>query len=382
VLDRAVKGVHVPLSRIWSCRMDTATTDEVVIDRNGSAGIVRLNRPRALNSLTLQMVRAIAVALEGFATDPEIGSVIILGEGERGFCAGGDIRALHQSGRTESGDASTFWREEFLLNHAIANYPKPYVALMDGITMGGGVGLSAHGSHRIVTERTRLAMPETGIGYFPDVGASWLLPRAPGKTGTWLGLTGHEIGAADAIHANLADHLVHSADLPELIHAIGRLSGRASAAEVHAAVAPFARPPVESMLAANGEVIDRAFGGETVEEILELLAAEEGDFAAATLKVIATRSPTSLKLTFKLLRAGADSASLAECLERELGACLTILHSPDFYEGIRAAVIDKDRKPVWSPSSLADIDDDMIDRFFTPPELPLFDKQDRKEPQQ
>jgi enoyl-CoA hydratase len=362
--------------------MQTVTSDGVLVGRNGSAGTIRLNRPKALNSLTLLMVRAIALALEQFALDPEIGSVIILGEGERGFCAGGDIRALHQSGRSESGDASSFWREEFLLNHAIANYPKPYVALMDGITMGGGVGLSAHGSHRIVTERTRLAMPETGIGYFPDVGASWLLPRAPGKSGTWLGLTGHEIGAADAIYANLADHFVHSAELPEMIGAIGRLSGRTSAADVHAAIAPFAQSPGESMLAANGELMDRAFGEDTVEEILGLLAAAEGDFAAATLKVIATRSPTSLKLTLRLLRAGADSANLAECLERELGACLQILHSPDFYEGIRAAVIDKDRKPVWSPPSLADVDGEMIARFFTPPEPPLFDRQDRKEPQQ
>jgi enoyl-CoA hydratase len=361
--------------------MQTGITDEVLVDRQGSAGKIRLNRPRALNSLTVEMVRAITEALDEFADDPEIGSVVILGEGDRGLCAGGDIRALHQSGRAERGGASTFWREEFLLNHAIANYPKPYVALMDGITMGGGVGLSAHGSHRIVTERTRLAMPETGIGYFPDVGASWLLPRAPGKTGTWLGLTGHEIGADDAIHANLADHFVPSTDLADLVDTIASLSNRASAAEVHAVIAAFARPPAEGMLFANGEMIERVFGGETVEEILGLLAAEDGDFAEATAKVIATRSPTSLKLTLRLLRAGAESASLAECLERELGACMQILHSPDFYEGIRAAVIDKDRRPAWSPSTLADVDDETIGRFFTPPESPLFDKQDRKEPQ-
>ena len=160
------------------------STDEVIIERQGSAGIIRLNRPKALNSLTLPMVRVVTSALEEFAIDPAIATVIVKGEGERGFCAGGDIRLLHQSGKEGSDGAETFWREEFQLNHAISRYPKPYIVLMDGITMGGGVGLSAHGSHRVVTERTRLAMPETGIGYFPDVGATWLLPHAPGEAGT------------------------------------------------------------------------------------------------------------------------------------------------------------------------------------------------------
>jgi len=226
------------------------STDEVIIERRGSAGIIRLNRPKALNSLTLPMVRTITSALEEFAIDPAIAAVIVKGEGERGFCAGGDIRLLHQSGKEGSDGAKTFWREEFRLNHAISRYPKPYVVLMDGITMGGGVGLSAHGSHRIVTERTRLAMPETGIGYFPDVGATWLLPRAPGEAGTWLGLTGLAVDAPDALHAGFADHCVASSALPVLIDAIAALPASASAADVHALIKTMATDAGESAIVA------------------------------------------------------------------------------------------------------------------------------------
>ncbi|MEZ2221089.1 enoyl-CoA hydratase/isomerase family protein [Rhizobium sp. RCC_161_2] len=348
------------------------STDEVIIERRGSAGLIRLNRPQALNSLTLSMIRAIAPALDGFAVDPFIASVIVKGEGERAFCAGGDIRLLHQSGKEKSEGAEAFWREEFRLNHAIAHYPKPYVVLMDGITMGGGVGLSAHGSHRVVTERTRLAMPETGIGYFPDVGATWLLPRAPGEAGTWMGLTGLIISAADAIHAGLADHAVASLDLPALIEAIAALPAAASPADVHRAISAMALDTGTSRLTANREAIDQAFAHNTVEDILQALAQEPGDFAAETADVIATRSPTSLKLTLRLLRAGRASASLAECLNRELGACLGILYNPDFYEGVRAAVIDKDRNPKWSPAVLGEVDAASIDRFFVPAQPPLF----------
>ncbi|MGV1759371.1 enoyl-CoA hydratase/isomerase family protein [Rhizobium sp. A22-96] len=347
-------------------------TDEVIIERRGSAGIISLNRPKALNSLTLRMVRAVALALEDFAADPAIASVIVKGEGERGLCAGGDIRLLHQSGKDGSDEAETFWREEFRLNHAISRYPKPYVVLMDGITMGGGVGLSAHGSHRVVTERTRLAMPETGIGYFPDVGATWLLPRAPGEAGTWMGLAGLAIDAADALHAGFADHCVASSALPTLVDAIATLPASASVQDVHALIKTVATHAGESRLAVNRDLIDRAFAGDTVEGILQALGREPGEFAAETAGVIASRSPTSLKLTLRLLRAGRASANLAECLDRELGACMGILYNPDFYEGVRAAVIDKDRNPKWSPASLTEVTMESIDRFFVPAQPPLF----------
>ncbi len=348
------------------------STDEVIIERRGSAGIVRLNRPKALNSLTLPMVRIIASALKDFAVDPAVASVIVTGEGERGFCAGGDIRLLHRSGKEGSDGAETFWREEFRLNHAISRHSKPYVVLMDGITMGGGVGLSAHGSHRVVTERTRLAMPETGIGYFPDVGATWLLPRAPGEAGTWMGLTGLTVEAADVIHAGFADHYVMSSALPALMDAVAALPAVASAADVHALIRTMAADAGESRLAANRDMIDRAFSADTVEGILAALADEPGEFAEEAAGVIASRSPTSLKLTLRLLRAGRTSANLAECLNRELGACRGILYNHDFYEGVRAAVIDKDRNPKWSPASLAEVTVADLDRFFVPAQPPLF----------
>ncbi|MBY5745165.1 enoyl-CoA hydratase/isomerase family protein [Rhizobium leguminosarum] len=343
---------------------------EVIIERRGTAAIIRLNRPRALNSLTLPMIRTITAALQDFADDPEAASVVMTGEGERGFCAGGDIRALHESARAGDGLAGTFWREEFRLNHIIASYPKPYVALMDGITMGGGVGLSSHGRHRVVTERTRLAMPETGIGYVPDIGATWLLPRGPGEAGTWLGLTGLDIGAADAIHARLADLQIASSRLGEVIDALSGLP-RASSGDVDAVLQTLSEPQGESRLRQNAAVIDRAFRFDSVEEILATLAEEEGEFAAETLRVLLTRSPTSLKLALRLLRAGRRSASLAECLGRELGACLQMLDNPDFFEGIRAAVIDKDRNPKWSPASVEAVEVARVEHFLKPAEPPL-----------
>ncbi|MDO3434746.1 enoyl-CoA hydratase/isomerase family protein [Rhizobium sp. CBN3] len=344
---------------------------EVIIERRGTAGIIRLNRPRALNSLTLPMIRALAEALQGFASESDVASVVITGEGERGFCAGGDIRALHESARAGNDLAGTFWREEFRLNHMIAVYPKPYVALMDGITMGGGVGLSSHGRHRIVTERTRLAMPETGIGYVPDVGATWLLPKAPGEAGTWLGLTGLDIAAVDAIYACLADVQVASSRLGEVIEALSSLPLGSSSIDVDTCLQAFAELQGESRLRQNAAVIDRAFRFDSVEEILAALAGEEGEFAAETRRVLLTRSPTSLKLALRLLRAGRRSASLAECLGRELSACLQMLHNPDFFEGIRAAVIDKDRNPKWSPASVEAVEPATVERFLKPADPPL-----------
>lgn len=347
--------------------------EELIVERTGSLGRLRLNRPKALNSLTLGMVRAMHHALDGFLRDPGIAAVLVTGEGDRGLCAGGDIRAIHASGLAHDGMAETFWREEFLLNAAISHYPKQYIAFMDGITMGGGVGISSHGRHRIVTERTRLAMPETGIGYFPDVGATWLLSRAPGEFGTFLGLTGRQIGAGDAIAAGLADTFVASADLPGLIAALAAVPpGDGASGLVAGALRGHSRPPPPGDLDASRAAIDRLFVFDEVETILAALAAEEGDFAAATRETLLTRSPTSLKLTLRLLRLGRSSARVEECLERELGACARILSTPDFYEGIRAAVIDKDRDPHWSPAALADVSDDMLDTYFRKPAPPLF----------
>ncbi|CCF20608.1 3-hydroxyisobutyryl-CoA hydrolase, mitochondrial [Pseudorhizobium banfieldiae] len=339
-------------------------SDEVILDRVGSAAVIRLNRPKALNSLNLPMVRAIREAMEQYLDDASIKAVILTGEGERGLCAGGDIRVLYDMGKARDPEATRFWREEFPLNYAISHYPKPYVVLMDGITMGGGVGLSAHGRHRIVTERTRLAMPETGIGYFPDVGATWLLPQAPGEVGTWMGLTGIEVDAAGAIYAGLADVLVPSDQLDALVEAIGALAGEAEDGNVEATIARFTLPPGESALEKNRSVIDRCFGFDRVEDILEALADEGGEFAATTRDTMLKRSPTSLMLTLRLLRAGRQSSGLVECLEREFSAGVEILRNHDFYEGVRAAIIDKDRNPQWSPASLDEVQAESIDAYL------------------
>ncbi len=337
---------------------DTASqTDEIILDRIGSAAIIRLNRPKALNSLNLAMVRVMKDAMERFAGDPEISCVILKGEGDRGLCAGGDIRVIHEAGKSKDPEVTRFWREEFPVNYMISRYEKPYVALMDGIVMGGGVGIASHGKHRIVTERTRLAMPETGIGYVPDVGATWLLPRAPGEIGTWMGLTGEIIGAADAIYANMADVNVPSDRLGALTEALGELKGGASDEQVRAVIDRFAVLPGDGQFAAHREVIDRTFGFDTVEEIVAALAKEEGEFAAKTLEIISKRSPTSLKLALKMLRLGRQSSSLVECLEREFTAGSEILRNHDFYEGVRAAIIDKDRNPQWRPARLEEVRD-------------------------
>ena len=353
--------------------MEVATEAEtqVVIERRGGAGIIHLNRPKAINSLTLPMVRAMLQALHRFEDDPDVSCVVLTGEGDRGLCAGGDVRIIHDLGKAGDPQVLDFWREEFPLNYHIARFGKPYVALMDGIVMGGGVGISAHASHRIVTERTKLAMPETGIGYFPDVGATWLLPRTPGESGTWMALTGLDINASDAIYTGLADVYMSSSRLEEAVHRLTNLSAGSSSDDVDAVLRDLSEQVDEGRLQANAAMIDRAFHFNRVEDIASALAAEEGEFAAETRRVMLTRSPTSLKLALRLLRAGRQSRTLGECLARELGACMHVLHGPDFYEGVRAAVIDKDRNPKWSPPTIALVNDEMIGRFFESPKPPL-----------
>src|SRR3954470_9063622 len=256
----------------------TAATDleDLNVRREGGAGRITLNRPKALNSLTLDMVHAFAEALDGWAGDDGVRVIIIDGAGTRGLCAGGDVRALYESGPRGDGMAETFWRDEYRLNAAIGSYPKPVVAVMDGIVMGGGVGISAHASCRIVTEKTMIAMPEVGIGLLPDVGGTWLLSRAPGETGTYLALTGTRIGTADAIHCGLADHFVQSDRLGDLAKALGE----AGAGDVEAIVKSFASDPGPAPLAAKAAVIGEIFGHDTVEACLEAARSSGDDWAA------------------------------------------------------------------------------------------------------
>jgi enoyl-CoA hydratase len=347
-----------------------SSTEHVFVFRQGVVGRIHLNRPRALNSLTLGMVRAIAKALVHFERDPEVRCVLIDGEGSRGLCAGGDIRAIYESGRRLDGEAELFWREEYILNARIAAFPKPYIAIMDGITMGGGIGIAAHGSHRIVTERSRIAMPEVGIGFVPDVGGTWLLSRTPGALGTYLALTGEIIGAGDTIRAGLADAMVPSGRLPALVDALASLarpagSDEAGSDEVEDILQAYARPADDGMLWQHRDLIDQCFSHSSIEEILAALADVADDFARATLLSLRGKSPTSLKVTLRLLHL-AHNASLEDCLLREFRAAVRCLQGHDFYEGIRAAIIDKDRSPRWQPDTIGAVSEADIDRYLAP----------------
>lgn len=356
----------------------TATSSSeptVIVEAQGPLGRIRLNRPKALNSLTLEMGRQIAQALDQFEGDSRIVAVLLTGEGDRGLCAGGDIRAIYESGRGDGRLALAFWREEYILNSRIAHFPKPYIAVMDGLTLGGGVGLSAHGSIRIVTERTRLAMPETSIGYFPDVGMTWLLSHAPGESGTYLGLTGEPIGAADAIFSGLADLCVPSADIAALISALGTAPADASRSSIEAIVGRFATTPEPGPLQTHRNEIDWILAADDIETIFLRLRNADAEFLASVEASLRAKSPLSLKLTLRLLRLGRASQNLEVCLDREFAADHRILLSPDFYEGIRAAVIDKDRRPRWSARQPSDVPDEAIERYLAPIRDPIFGPQ-------
>ncbi|NED13033.1 enoyl-CoA hydratase/isomerase family protein [Streptomyces sp. SID9124] len=326
----------------------------------GHAAHITLDRPKALNALTHDMVLRIDEALTGWEHDPAVGAVVLTGTGERGLCAGGDIRAIHDDARDGDGTASAaFWRDEYRLNARIARYPKPYVAVMDGIVMGGGVGVSAHGSVRIVTERSRIAMPETGIGFVPDVGGTYLLALAPGELGTLLALTGAPVGAADALLCGLADHFVPSAALPALADDLAGLP-------VRDALARHVQEPPPGQLAAGRTWIDACFSAGTVEEIARRLLAQDVPAADETGVALLAKSPTALKVTLASLRRARRLGALERVLDQEYRVSRACLRGPDLVEGIRAQVIDKDRTPNWSPKALADVTEADVERFFAP----------------
>ncbi|MFD5143713.1 enoyl-CoA hydratase/isomerase family protein [Streptomyces sp. NPDC058401] len=333
--------------------------DHVLLRTEGHAAYITLNRPKVLNALTHPMALRIDRALTAWEQDPGIETVVIEGAGERGLCAGGDIRAIHEDARTGGAASAEFWRDEYRLNARIARYPKPYVALMDGIVMGGGVGISAHGSVRIVTERSRIAMPETGIGFVPDVGGTYLLALAPGELGTHLALTGSAVGAADALACGLADHFVPSAALS----ALGRDLASAS---VHAVLERYVEQPPPGELHAARAWIDPCYAADTVEEILARLRASDAPAAKAAADTLLKKSPTAVKVTLAALRRARALGPLERVLEQEYRVSLAALSSPDLVEGIRAQVIDKDRDPHWSPAVLEAVDPADVERFFAP----------------
>jgi enoyl-CoA hydratase len=315
-------------------------------DVRGRRGRIRLDRGKALNALDLGMIRAIRRALDSFATDPDVEFVTIESERPGVFCAGGDIRAVREAslaGRHDENEA--FFAEEFALNHRIASFPKPYVALIDGVCMGGGMGLSVHGSHRVVTDRTVMAMPETAIGYFPDIGASYFLNRLAGALGTYLALTGARIGAADAMDAGLATAFVPA----DRFNALCVRLDTAGAEDLDRAIAELAPVPASAApLRDQHPAIDRCFGAGTVDELFQSLAAEGGPWAEETTATLRSMSPTSLAVSLALLRR-TRGLPLAACLEIELRLTRTMTRGHDFLEGVRALLVDKDRQPRWAP---------------------------------
>jgi enoyl-CoA hydratase/carnithine racemase len=341
-----------------------AEEGDLITRIEGSVGVIRLNRPKAINAVTLEMFRDIEKALDRFEADPAIGVVLLEGAGERGLCAGGDIRALWESSKVHGDLGKILWREEYILNARIKKFPKPYVAFMDGIVMGGGVGLSAHASHRIVTDRTKLAMPEVGLGFFPDVGGTYLLSHAPGEIGTFFGLTGQTMNGPDAIHAKFADAVVPAAKLPDLRDALTKLGPGATAAEVSKLITGFATGETVGPVATKQAIINTLFAFDRMEDIVAALKRDSSEFAQSTLKTLGEKSPRGMVVTLKLLRLARKASTLEECLVREYRAALEVFRSDDFREGVRAAVIDKDRNPTWSPPRIEDVTAEMVAPYF------------------
>lgn len=337
--------------------MGALDTADVLFERRGHLGIVTLNRPKAVNALNAGMVTAMLEQLLAWADDESVATVLVQGAGDRGLCAGGDIVAIYKDMLHGGSETADFWADEYRLNALIANYPKPYVAFMDGLVLGGGVGISAHGSHRVVTERTRSGMPETTIGFVPDVGGTLLLSRAPGEAGTHAALTGAHLGGADALYLGLADYYVPSESLPALAEAL-----ESSTAE--AAVERFAQAAPDSALAAQREWIDDCYAGDDAEEIVHRLR-DAGGEAAEAADTITAKSPTSVKVTLESLRR-VRGLSLEEALDQEYRVGLRCLSGPDFREGIRAQVVDKDRNPQWKPATLAEVTASDVEGYFAP----------------
>ncbi|MGH7067099.1 MAG: enoyl-CoA hydratase/isomerase family protein [Acetobacteraceae bacterium] len=330
--------------------------DPVLAARDQRIGRIRLNRPAALNALDLGMIRAIRAALEDWRHQPAVQAVVIESSDARAFSAGGDIQAIRSAVLTGDDNAIfSFFSEEYALNLAIAEYPKPYIAIIDGIAMGGGIGVSVHGSARIATERAVFAMPETAIGLFPDIGASYFLPRLPGALGTWLGITGARLTGADGVHAGLATHFVPQARLPAL--------SRALAYDGAGVLAAFAEPLPPFTFASLRSAIDRCFSAPSVTGLLERLATEPGKFGRDTAAMLRTFSPSSIAWTFEVLRRGAES-TLKDAQATEFRVVCRVVRHPDFAEGVRAMVIDKDRQPHWMPASIEDIDPVRIAAMF------------------
>jgi enoyl-CoA hydratase len=338
---------------------------DILFERNGVAGLITLNRPDALNAVTHAMVRALAEQLATWASDPAVTRIVVTAAGGRAFSVGGDLRALYDLGRAgRYDDALRFWRDEYRLNALIKRYRKPYVSIVDGLTMGGGVGIAIHGSHRVAGDSFRFAMPEVGIGFFPDIGATWFLSRLAGEAGTYCALTGERVGADDATALGVATHRVASSRLPDV------LDGLCGSVPVDALLSAFAEPATVGPMQVRRHAIDRMFGAARVEDILSALdkaslAGPDADFARTTAATIRTKSPTSLKIALAQLRRG-TGLDFEACLRTEFRIVSRVATGHDFYEGIRAVIVDKDHKPRWRPPTLDAVSDADVERYFAP----------------
>ncbi|WP_421982446.1 enoyl-CoA hydratase/isomerase family protein [Roseibium sp.] len=335
--------------------------DEILFEVRGKAGFVTLNRPKALNALTHDKVRALASQLERWADDPAVCHVVIRGAGGKAFCAGGDIRSIYDAGRAGELDGlKTFFRDEYTLNAYIKAYPKPYIALIDGIVMGGGVGVSVHGSHRVGTENTLFSMPETGIGFFPDVGGTYFLPRMPRKTGVYCALSAGRLKQADALACGVLTHAAAQENLTDLQTALE------STDDVDATLERFLVSPEAGPVEKNAELIKHAFSASSVEEILGRLDAVGDEFAQKTASAIRGKSPTSVLIAFEQMKRGA-ALTFNDCMKLEYRIVSQILKGEDFFEGIRAVVVDKDQSPKWQPNQLAQVDRAGLASYFEEP---------------
>jgi enoyl-CoA hydratase len=338
----------------------------ILFERRGAAGLVTLNRPEALNAVTHAMVRALTEQLAAWEADPAITRVVVTAAGGRAFSAGGDLRALYDLGRAGRYDeALQYWRDEYRLNAFIKRYRKPYVSIIDGVAMGGGAGIAIHGSHRVAGDGFRFAMPEVGIGFFPDIGATWFLSRLAGEVGTYCALTGERLDAADATALGLATHRVPSGRLPDL------LAGLCGSVPVDALLAAFAEPATGGPLQVHRHAIGRLFGADRVEDILSALDAAslatgpDAELARLTAATIRTKSPTSLKIALAQLRRG-QTLDFEACLRTEFRIVSRVATGHDFYEGIRAVIVDKDHSPRWRPPTLDAVSDADVARYFAP----------------
>jgi len=334
---------------------------EIITRIESGVGRITLNRPRAIHALNRTMCETMIATLLSWRDDAAVRSVLVDHTGERGFCAGGDIRMIAESGAGDGVDARAFFKAEYQLNALMFGYPKPITAIVDGIVMGGGVGISEPADIRIATERTSYAMPETGIGLYPEVGGGWFLPRLPGQTGVWIGLTGARLKAADTVALGIHTHFVPSEGVEAL-----KTDLLADPADPSSVAARHAKDAGPAPLAAHREAIDRLFAFDTVEEIFAALEADGSDWAAAQLATLKTKSPTSLKVTLRHIREGAKAASFDANMAVEYAVSGRIGATYDFQEGVRAVIVDKDNAPKWSPADLSGVTDATLDALFAP----------------